>query len=58
LPPHPDAPRSALARVPYQMDYLFASAALAKRLNSCEALDSAEWRSRSDHFPITATFGS
>jgi endonuclease/exonuclease/phosphatase family metal-dependent hydrolase len=42
--------------VPYQMDYLFASRALAERLESCVALDSPEWRKRSDHFPIVAAF--
>lgn len=42
--------------IPYQMDYLFASRALAKRLTSCQALDSPSWRKRSDHFPIVATF--
>jgi hypothetical protein len=43
-------------RIPYQMDYLFASQALARRLVSCEALDPEDWRSFSDHAPIVATF--
>jgi hypothetical protein len=42
--------------VPYQMDYLFASPALAERLVSCEALGHDTWPSPSDHFPIVATF--
>lgn len=42
--------------IPYQMDYLFASRELAKRLKSCQALDSPAWRKRSDHFPIVAAF--
>lgn len=40
--------------IPYQMDYLFASSALAERLATC-ATHSAE-DSPSDHFPIVATF--
>ena len=42
--------------IPYQMDYLFASRELAKRLTNCQALDSPAWRKRSDHFPIVAMF--
>jgi hypothetical protein len=42
--------------VPYQMDYLFASAALAERLKTCEALSPLEWADYSDHSPIIATF--
>jgi endonuclease/exonuclease/phosphatase family metal-dependent hydrolase len=41
---------------PYQMDYLFASRALAERLERCEALPPPEWHTRSDHSPIVATF--
>jgi hypothetical protein len=43
--------------VPYQMDYLFASPALAKHLVSCEVLPHDKWPSPSGHFPILATFG-
>jgi hypothetical protein len=42
--------------VPYQMDYLFASPALAERLVSCEALGHEVWPSASDHYPIVAVF--
>jgi hypothetical protein len=42
--------------VPYQTDYLFASAKLASRLESCEVLASEEWFSISDHAPILADF--
>jgi hypothetical protein len=42
--------------VPYQMDYLFASPALAERLLTCEAIDDMGSDSPSDHFPIRATF--
>jgi hypothetical protein len=42
--------------VPYQMDYLYASPALAERLGTCAALDTDEWFSRSDHAPIVARF--
>jgi hypothetical protein len=42
--------------IPYQMDYLFASPALAERLDSCRALDTDGWFSLSDHCPIFATF--
>jgi exonuclease III len=48
-------PRSSL-QVPYQMDYLFASAALADRLKTCEALPPMDWREYSDHAPIIASF--
>lgn len=41
--------------IPYQMDYLFASPALAAGLITCEALDMGE-NNPSDHFPIRATF--
>jgi hypothetical protein len=42
--------------VPYQMDYLFASAAMVERLVTCEALPHDRLPSPSDHFPILATF--
>jgi endonuclease/exonuclease/phosphatase family metal-dependent hydrolase len=42
--------------VPYQMDYLYASPALAERLLTCQAVDLGS-NSPSDHFPIQATFG-
>ncbi len=42
--------------IPYQMDYLYASPALAEGLARCEALDATEWPSPSDHSPIVATF--
>lgn len=42
--------------VGYQMDYLFASKALAKRLKTCVALPPPEWAQYSDHSPIIATF--
>jgi len=41
-----------------QVDYLFASEALAKKLKSCEALPPPEWAGYSDHSPIIATFES
>lgn len=47
-PNHPD--------IPLQVDYLFASPALADRLTSCEALPPPEWKTYSDHSPIIATF--
>jgi hypothetical protein len=37
--------------IPYQTDYLFASAALAERLLSCQVLPEDEWGPFSDHFP-------
>jgi endonuclease/exonuclease/phosphatase (EEP) superfamily protein YafD len=40
--------------VPYQMDYLFASPALAERLSTCEAVAHESWPS--DHLAIVATF--
>jgi exonuclease III len=40
------------------MDYLFASRALAERLERCVALPPSEWYVHSDHSPIVATFGS
>jgi hypothetical protein len=43
-------------RIPYQMDYLFASIALAKRLTKCEALPPDDWKEYSDHSPIIASF--
>ncbi len=43
-------------RIRYQMDYLFASPALADRLVHCEALSPTEWSRFSDHSPIVATF--
>jgi hypothetical protein len=42
--------------VPYQTDYLWASADLAERLVSCEALTQDEWFAISDHAPIVADF--
>jgi endonuclease/exonuclease/phosphatase family metal-dependent hydrolase len=39
-----------------QVDYLFASEALAERLKSCEALSPLDWLEYSDHSPIVATF--
>jgi endonuclease/exonuclease/phosphatase family metal-dependent hydrolase len=48
-------PRYPRAR--YQMDYVFASPALAERLVHCEALSPSEWSRFSDHSPIVATFG-
>lgn len=44
--------------IPYQMDYLYASPALAERLQRCEVLAPPAWPSPSDHFPIVATFGA
>lgn len=41
---------------PYQMDYLFASGTLAKRLETCLALPPTDWAEYSDHSPIIATF--
>jgi exonuclease III len=43
-------------RTRYQMDYLFASTALAERLVHCKALSPTEWSRFSDHSPIVATF--
>ena len=43
-------------KTPHQMDYLFASVALAKRLTRCDALSPLEWREYSDHAPIIASF--
>jgi endonuclease/exonuclease/phosphatase family metal-dependent hydrolase len=42
--------------VPYQVDYLWASRALAARLVSCQALATDEWFAISDHTPIVADF--
>lgn len=42
--------------IPYQIDYLWASAALASRLRSCRALATSEWFAISDHAPIVAEF--
>jgi hypothetical protein len=42
--------------VPYQMDYLFASPAMAKRLAECAAPTDDPWPAPSDHYPIQATF--
>ena len=47
-PRHPD--------IAYQMDYMYASPALAERLERCEVLAPPNWPSPSDHFPIVATF--
>jgi endonuclease/exonuclease/phosphatase family metal-dependent hydrolase len=44
--------------IPYQMDYLFASKKLAKRLEICRVADEAPWPKPSDHYPIVATFSS
>ena len=44
--------------IPYQTDYLFASAGLASRLTYCEALASDERFAISDHAPIVADFDS
>jgi endonuclease/exonuclease/phosphatase family metal-dependent hydrolase len=41
--------------IPYQDDYLFASRALARRLQACRALDPPTFP-HSDHAPIVATF--
>jgi hypothetical protein len=43
---------------PLQVDYLFASAAMAERLETCEALSPPDWQEFSDHAPIVATFRS
>lgn len=42
--------------VPYQTDYLFATRALASKLERCEVLASDEWFAISDHAPIVADF--
>ena len=42
--------------IPYQTDYLFVSAKMAKTLRSCEVLASDEWFELSDHAPIVAEF--
>ena len=42
--------------IPYQIDYLWASSALAPRLSSCQALATSEWFAISDHAPIIADF--
>jgi hypothetical protein len=47
-------PRSP--HIPYQVDYLFVSKAMAERLTSCVALDRDTFPTPSDHFPIVATF--
>jgi endonuclease/exonuclease/phosphatase family metal-dependent hydrolase len=49
-------PKQKGHKTPYQMDYMFASVALARRLTSCEALSPLEWEQFSDHSPIIATF--
>jgi hypothetical protein len=43
---------------PLQVDYLFASKDLSKRLDTCEALHPPDWLEFSDHAPIIATFGA
>jgi hypothetical protein len=48
-------PDAGQPNVPYQDDYLFASAALGDRLESCKALPFGD-DSTSDHAPIIATF--
>jgi endonuclease/exonuclease/phosphatase family metal-dependent hydrolase len=40
--------------IPYQIDYLWTSAALASSLSSCNALATSEWFAISDHAPIVA----
>lgn len=47
-PRHPD--------IPLQVDYLFASQALAEQLTACEALPPPDWKTYSDHTPIVAKF--
>jgi hypothetical protein len=42
--------------VPFQVDYLFASVALAEHLQGCGALPVVDWQEFSDHAPIIATF--
>ena len=42
--------------VPYQNDYLWASASLARRLVSCSVLAEPQWFAISDHAPIVAEF--
>lgn len=42
--------------IPYQIDYMWASSALAERLGSCTALATSEWFAISDHAPIVADF--
>jgi endonuclease/exonuclease/phosphatase family metal-dependent hydrolase len=49
-------PKQKGRKTPYQMDYLFASVALARRLTSCDALSPLEWQKFSDHSPIIAMF--
>lgn len=44
--------------VPYQTDYLFASAKLFSRLLSCEVKATEEWFRISDHAPIVAEFST
>jgi len=44
--------------VPYQMDYLFASPAMAELLESCVVPSEEPWPAPSDHYPIVATFRS
>ena len=39
-----------------QVDYLFASRPLARKLDTCEALPPPEWADFSDHSPVIATF--
>jgi hypothetical protein len=53
LAPEPDVTRvdPRWPEIPHQMDYLFTSPVLAKCLKSCEAVESADWRSRSEYFP-------
>ncbi len=41
-----------------QVDYLFASDALFKKLKPCEALPPPDWAEYSDHSPIIASFES
>jgi endonuclease/exonuclease/phosphatase family metal-dependent hydrolase len=43
-------------RSPIQVDYLFASEALARRLDEVIEIPPGEWERYSDHSPIVATF--
>ena len=42
--------------IPYQIDYLWPSAALASHLSACSALATSDWFAISDHAPIVADF--
>jgi endonuclease/exonuclease/phosphatase family metal-dependent hydrolase len=43
-------------RVPYQMDYLFASDALAGRVDDVVEISPDEWEQYSDHRPVIVKF--